>query len=488
MTNNMYNDNTGITPKPYDKDLEMAVLGALLIQNEAIFDVIDIIDENSFYIPAHQDIYRAIRKLSYKGTAIDIMTVAHHLKSRDKLDSIGGELYLAELTDRLASAAHIEFHAKIVQQKKVQRDLIDFGIKVKQMSEDKSAELDNLLAFAESELFKITDVTIKQEVVHVSSAIEDCLNDLEKRAQSKSDILGLPTGFNKIDRTMGPFQPSDLVIVAARPSMGKTAYALSLLRNMSLLFKKKGAMFSLEMATKQLMNRLVIAEAEINSMRFKNGKLKDDEWIRAERVGSQYENAPIYFDDTPMISIFELRSKCRKLKRTEGLDYIIIDYLQLMSGGKDFKGNSREAEISFISRSLKGLAKELNIPVIALSQLNRSVENRGGDKRPQLSDIRESGAIEQDADVVIFLHRPEYYGITVDTEGNSLIGLAEIIYAKFRNGKTGSVLLRWMHQFMKFTDRQEDIPNSKTQKETLKFETHNDVKPNEEFEEDDSPF
>lgn len=439
---------------PQEPELEKAVLGALLIQTDAIFTVMDILKAECFYEPIHQEIFQAILDLGTNHKPVDIMTVAHYLKSKDKLDIIGGEVYLAELTDRLATASHLEFHARIVHQKYVQRELIKSAAEIQKRSYDVGEDVEELINFAESEIFKISEGNIKSETQKINVILEQAISAIEEAAKNKSKLLGTPSGFSKLDRITSGWQPSDLVILAARPSMGKTAFVLSMARNMAVDYQKPVAVFSLEMASLQLVNRLISAEVEIRGDKIRLGELQPYEWQQLETRVKNLETAPLYIDDTPAISVFELRAKCRRLARTSGISAIIIDYLQLMTAGVDMKGN-REQEVSTISRSLKAIAKELNVPVLALSQLNRSVEARSGDKRPQLSDLRESGAIEQDADMVLFIHRPEYYGITTDTEGNSLMGLAEIIIAKHRNGATGSVWLKFIKEFAKFVDKPE---------------------------------
>jgi replicative DNA helicase len=414
---------------PQEPELEKAVLGALLIQTDAIFTVMDILKAECFYEPIHQEIFQAILDLGTNHKPVDIMTVAHYLKSKDKLDIIGGEVY-------------------------VQRELIKSAAEIQKRSYDVGEDVEELINFAESEIFKISEGNIKSETQKINVILEQAISAIEEAAKNKSKLLGTPSGFSKLDRITSGWQPSDLVILAARPSMGKTAFVLSMARNMAVDYQKPVAVFSLEMASLQLVNRLISAEVEIRGDKIRLGELQPYEWQQLETRVKNLETAPLYIDDTPAISVFELRAKCRRLARTSGISAIIIDYLQLMTAGVDMKGN-REQEVSTISRSLKAIAKELNVPVLALSQLNRSVEARSGDKRPQLSDLRESGAIEQDADMVLFIHRPEYYGITTDTEGNSLMGLAEIIIAKHRNGATGSVWLKFIKEFAKFVDKPE---------------------------------
>jgi replicative DNA helicase len=445
---------------PQANELEKAVLGALLIQNDAVFSIISVLKPESFYEPAHQEIYRSIINLATNHKPVDIITVAHELKSRDQLDIIGGEVYLADLTNRVATASHLEFHARLVHQKYIQRELIKSAAEIQRRSYDDSEDVEELINFAESEIFNLSEGNINKETVQINIVLDKALNAIEEASKNKNKLLGVPSGFSKIDRTTAGWQPSDLIIIAARPSMGKTAFVLSMARNMAVDHERPVAIFSLEMSSMQLVTRLISAESEIKGEKIKIGDLKEFEWQQLESKVKSLETAPIFIDDTPAISVFELRAKCRRLVRNHNIQAIIIDYLQLMTTGTDMKGN-REQEVSTISRSLKAIAKELNLPVIALSQLNRSVESRSGDKKPQLSDLRESGAIEQDADMVLFIHRPEYYGITNDSDGKSLINLAEIIIAKHRNGATDSCWLKFRKEFAKFVDIQdfEDLEN-----------------------------
>lgn len=482
---------------PQEKELEKAVLGALLIQNDAIFSIMDILTPESFYEPSHQVIYESIRDLGTNHKPVDIMTVAIDLKAKDKLDLIGGEVYLSELTDRVGTSSHLEFHARIVHQKYMQRELIKISSEIQKKSYDASQDVEELINFAEGEIFKLSEGGIKSETVRINTILAQAMDAIEKASQNKDELLGVPSGYTKMDRLTSGWQPSDLIIVAARPSMGKTAFILSMARNITVDSNRPFAIFSLEMSSLQLVNRLISAEVEINSAKIRRGELKDYEWAQLESRIKRLEEAPLFVDDTPAISVFELRAKCRRLVKSHNIQGIVIDYLQLMTAGVDMKGN-REQEVSMISRSLKALAKELNIPVIALSQLNRSVESRSGDKRPQLSDLRESGAIEQDADMVLFIHRPEYYGITTDQEGNSLSGLAEIIIAKHRNGATDSVWLKFKKEFARFDDKPDDIHEfgtndsqtfaSKINGENI-IETNDDITPNTSFEIDGvAPF
>jgi len=441
---------------PQALELEEAVIGAIMIERDAILSVLDILKPESFYKESHQTIYRAIVNLSMNEQPIDILTVTEELKRTEELEEVGGALHITQLTDRVASAAHLEFHARIVAQKYIQRELIRVSSEIQSKAYDESIDVDELLDFSEAQLFEIAEGNIKKETTRINLLIKDAIHQIEEASKREDSLSGVPSGFTKLDRLTSGWQRSDLVILAARPSMGKTAFVLSMARNMAVEHKRSVAVFSLEMASIQLVNRLIVSETELPSDRIRNGRLEPWEWEQLDYKIKNLVEAPIFIDDTPGISVFELRAKCRRLKNLYDVEIIIIDYLQLMTGPSD-KG-SREQEVSNISRSLKGIAKELNVPIIALSQLNRSVEMRTGNKRPQLSDLRESGAIEQDADLVLFIHRPEKYGIDQDEEGNSLKGIAEIIVAKHRNGAIGDVTLKFKDEFAKFTDLEDVEP------------------------------
>jgi replicative DNA helicase len=442
---------------PQALELEEAVLGAIMLEKDAIIGVIDILKPESFYKDSHQRIYRAIIDLFSNDKPIDILTVTEELKKEKHLDEVGGPYYIAQLTSRIASAAHVEFHARIIAQKYIQRELIRASSDIQSKAFDDSIDVNDLLDFSESQLFEIAQGNIKKESVKINLIIQEAIKQIEEASKREDGLSGVPTGFTKLDRLTSGWQRSDLIIIAARPSMGKTAFVLSMTRNMAIDHNKAVAIFSLEMASIQLVNRLISCETELPSGSIRNGKLSTEEWKHLESKIGPLSKAPIFIDDTPGISIFELRAKCRRLKKQHNIDIVIIDYLQLMTGPPETKGN-REQEVSIISRSLKGIAKELEVPVIALSQLNRSVEMRTGNKRPQLSDLRESGAIEQDADLVCFIHRPEKYGILEDEDGNSTIGIAEIIVAKHRNGAIGDVRLRFRDFIARFVDLEDIEP------------------------------
>jgi replicative DNA helicase len=441
---------------PQALDLEEAVLGAIMLEKDAILSVLDILKPECFYQETHQKIYSVAVDLSMREKPIDLLTVTEELKKKELLEVVGGASYITQLTSRVGSAAHLEYHARIIAQKYIQRELIRVSSEIQIKSFDETIDVDDLLDFSERELLNIAEGNIKKETVKLNKLISDALNQIEEAGKSADSLSGVPSGYTQLDRLTSGWQRSDLVIVAARPSMGKTAFVLSMARNIAVEHNRPVAIFSLEMSSIQLVNRLIVAETQLASDKIRNGRLENFEWQQLEYKIKDLEEAPMYIDDTPAISVFELRAKCRRLKQKYDVEAIIIDYLQLMTGPSNTSG-SREQEVSNISRSLKSIAKELNVPIIALSQLNRSVEMRSGNKRPQLSDLRESGAIEQDADLVLFIHRPEYYGLDTDEEGNSLKGIAEIIVAKHRNGPIGDIQLKFIREFAKFIDLDDAI-------------------------------
>lgn len=443
----------GKTP-PQALDLEQAVLGALMVEKQAILDIQGLLVPESFYDDRHQIIYQAILELSSRIEPIDLYTVANQLSRMGELDRVGGASYLAQLTQKVGSAAHVDFHAKIVAQKYVQRLLITASTEIQEQSFDEDQDVTQLLDFAEGEIFKIAEGNIKRDVQRSRDIVSKAIQMIEEAAQKPDGLSGVPSGFTDLDRLTLGWQRSDLVIIAARPSMGKTAFVLTLARNIAVDYDKAVAFFSLEMSSVQLMSRLIIGESGLDSNTIKSGRLSPDQWKHLEVSVKPLSAAQLFIDDTPALSIFEFRSKVRRLKAQHNIEIIIIDYLQLMTVGaiESKGGGNREQEVAMISRSLKAIAKELNVPILALSQLSRNVESRGGSKRPQLSDLRESGAIEQDADIVAFIHRPEYYGLTVDEAGVPTAGLAEIIVAKHRNGAVDTVKLRFRSEQAKFVD------------------------------------
>ncbi|MEQ8358230.1 MAG: replicative DNA helicase [Cytophagales bacterium] len=438
--------------QPQASDLEMAVLGALMLEKDALTNVIEILRPESFYVEKNKIIYEAILKLFGNSEPVDILTVTNQLKKTGQLIQAGGPFYLTELTNRVNSAANIEYHARVILEQAIKRELISISSGIQTKAFEDTQDALELLDEAGASIFEISDRNVRKDYQGMTELMRMAIDELENKKNQKDGLTGVPSGFTKLDRVTSGWQKSDMVIIAARPAMGKTAFVMSALRNAAVDHDTPVAIFSLEMSSLQLVNRLISAEAELESDKIKTGQLQEYEWTQLYEKTKRISNAPIFIDDTPGLSILELRAKCRKLKQQHDIQLIIIDYLQLMSGDLSKKGGNREQEIASISRSLKNIAKELNVPVIALSQLSRAVETRGGDKRPMLSDLRESGSIEQDADMVLFLYRPEYYGITQDTDGGPTEGMGEIIIAKHRNGSLADVKLRFVGKYTKFMD------------------------------------
>jgi replicative DNA helicase len=438
---------------PQAVDVEKAVLGAMLIDREAVPKALEVLDDSAFYSPLHQKIYRAMNGLFERSEPVDAVTVTEEMRKMGTLDPSGDPLYLTELTMNVSTAANVEYHARIILEKSLMRSLISSSTEVASRAYNETEDALDLLDEAESKIFSISERRLKKSFTPLHSALAETMETLQALHGTHGGITGVPSGFTKLDDKTGGFQKSDLIIVAGRPSQGKTAFALSIARNAALHKDKKTAVaiFSLEMAEQQLIIRLLAAEAKVNAHELRTGRLHEDKWKNLSRNVGRLADAKIFIDDTPALSILELRAKARRLKAEHGIGLVIADYLQLIQGPKN--AESREREISMISRSLKALAKELNIPVIALSQLNRAVEARG-DKRPMLADLRESGAIEQDADVVIFVHRPESYGILEikDEEFGTIPseGVAELIIGKQRNGPTDVIRLAFRKEYAGF--------------------------------------
>ena len=442
--------------QPQAPDLERVVLGALMIDKDAFPMVSDILKPKTFYEPRNQKVFQAVQALAVAEKPIDIMTVIEELKHQGTLEEVGGPAYIVELSSHVVSSAHIEYHSRILAQKSLARELIAFSSVVATKAFDESVDVDELMQEAESLLFELARKNMRKDYTQIDPVLMQAVDILQKAAANKGGLTGIPTGFTKLDEMTSGWQPSDLVIIAGRPAMGKTSFALSLAKNVAVDYQMPIAFFSLEMNNVQLVNRLISNVCEISGNKILNGQLDELEWKRLDTNIRRLQGAPIYIDDTPGMSIFELSTKAKRLVREKGVKLIMIDYLQLMNANGS-KFGSRQEEVSTISRSLKGLAKDLDIPVIALSQLNRTVENRDGldGKRPQLSDLRESGAIEQDADIVIFVHRPEYYHLYQDEHGNDLRGMAQIIIAKHRKGATGDVLLNFRGEYTRFQNPEE---------------------------------
>lgn len=441
---------------PNAVDFERLVIGTFLIDKKGLDHSIDLLTPEVFYDPRHQVIFSTILKLYEGNHPVDLMTIIQDLKKEEKLSQAGGDHYIIDLTMGVSSSAHIEYHVRVILEKYILRSLINVSANVIDSSYKESTDVFELLDKAEQSFFEITNGTIKKGFDTANTLVKQAIDTI-KSLKDKEGISGVPSGFRDIDKETGGWQNSDLIIIAARPAMGKTAFLLSMARNIAVGHKIPMALFSLEMASVQLITRMIASETRISSEKLRKGTLDDEEWQRLFSNVSELENAPLYIDETPSLSIFDFRAKCRRLVMQHGVRLIMVDYLQLMTAGGGGKGTgNREQEISMISRSLKAIAKELNVPVIALSQLSRSVETRPG-KRPQLSDLRESGAIEQDADIVSFIFRPEYYKITVwdnDEEGQetSTENQAELIIAKHRNGATADVRLSFLKHFAKFGD------------------------------------
>jgi replicative DNA helicase len=436
---------------PQAVDLEEVVLGAMMIDKKGVDEVIDILQPEAFYKESHQLIFNAIISLFEKQEPIDIKTVSFQLKKDGNLNSVGGDYYLIELSQKVSSSAHIEFHSRIILQKFIQRKLISISNDIIEDSYDETSDVFDLLDKAESKIYDISQRNLKKNTQSAEDLVLAAKKKIEEISK-KEGLSGIASGFGEIDRLTSGWQPSDLIIVAARPGMGKTAFTLSMARNITVENNIPVAFFSLEMSAIQLITRLISSETGLNSEKLRTGKLEKFEWELLNVKVTNLENAPLYIDDTPSLSIFELRAKARRLSSQYGIKLIVVDYLQLMTLGSSQKSGNREQEISTISRNLKALAKELDIPIIALSQLSRAVELRGGTKRPILSDLRESGAIEQDADIVSFLYRPEYYKIDEwdDEERSPALGQAEFIVAKHRNGGLSSIKLKFINSLGKF--------------------------------------
>ncbi|MFO8055361.1 MAG: replicative DNA helicase [Bacteroidales bacterium] len=441
---------------PQAVDMEQAVLGAMMLEKEAVNQAIDILKPEMFYKEVHNKIYKAIQQLFSKAEPIDILTVTNELKSQGELDIVGGPYYISQLTNRVASSANVEFHARIISQKFIQRELIRISSQIITDAFEDTTDVFDLLDRAEQNLFSVSEENLRRSSESMQTLIAAAISNIEEAGRQEGHVSGVPSGFTQLDRLTSGWQKSDLVVLAARPGMGKTAFVLSMARNMSVDHQIPVAFFSLEMSALQLVTRLISSETELEAEKLKKGQLEKFEYEQLNSKVNSLVDAPLYIDDTPALSIFELRAKSRRLKAQHDIQMIIVDYLQLMSAVGLDAGN-REQEISTISRSLKSLAKELNIPVITLSQLNRSVETRGGPKKPVLSDLRESGAIEQDADMVCFIYRPEYYMIDEGEEGESTKGLAKIIIAKHRNGPLDEIKLKFIPNFAKFRDMDEDM-------------------------------
>jgi len=442
---------------PQSLETERLVLGALMIDKDAFTVVSEILRPETFYEPRNQYVYAAIQRLTFDERPVDVITVVEQLKRDGTLEKVGGEMYVYDLTASVASSAHVEYHSRILAQKFLARQLISFASQIETKAFDETNDIDIVMQEAEGSLFELSQKNMKQDYTQIDPVVKQAVEIMQKAASNKGGLTGVPSGYTKLDDMTSGWQKSDLVIIAGRPAMGKTSFALSIAKNIAVDHRLPIAFFSLEMNNVQLVNRLISNTCEIEGKKVMNGQLDDADWNRFDKNIGKLLGAPLYIDDTPGLSIFELRTKARRLVREKKVELIMIDYLQLMNAN-GMKFGNRQEEVSTISRSLKSLAKELDIPILALSQLNRSVETRDSSaskvdgKRPQLSDLRESGAIEQDADMVLFVHRPEYYHILHDENGNDLHGMAQIIIAKHRKGAVGDVLLNFRGEYTRFAN------------------------------------
>jgi replicative DNA helicase len=430
---------------PHNLDAERSVLGAILVENEALHKAQEMLREGDFYREGHRRIFRAMGQLSERSTNIDLVTLKNEMTKDGTLDSTGGTAYIASLVDGVPRSANVEYYARIVREKAVLRNLIVSSNRIISdcLADDGNAV--DVLDSAERSIFQIAQDQLRPGFVPIRDIAQESLKAIEEMQERRELITGLPTGFARFNELTSGLQPADLIIVAGRPSMGKTTLALNIAQHVGVREKKQVGMFSLEMTQQQLFMRLLCGQARVDAHRLRTGRLGKDEWQKLSLAFGELSNAPIYIDDSPGLTVMEMRAKARRLKAEKGLDLLFIDYLQLMHAGG--RRENRTQEISEISRSLKGLAKELNIPVVAMSQLSRAPEQRGRDHRPQLSDLRESGAIEQDADVVLFIFREEVYNRTEENEGR-----AQLIIGKQRNGPIGMIDLAFIKQYTKFED------------------------------------
>lgn len=437
-------DLTNERMPPQAIEAEMAVLGAMLIENDAVSRAIEILDDSAFYRTAHQKIFRAGVNLFEQQKRVDLLTISDALEKMGDLDEVGGAYYLTELANRVPSAASVEFYAKIVLEKSLLRKLITVATEITAEAYEAREDATDLIDSAEQKIFSLSEKKLRKGFAHISPILHDTFEIIDSYHQRKGTVTGVPTGFNELDKLTSGFQNSDLIIVAGRPSMGKTAFCLNIARNVAVLHEIPVGVFSLEMSNTQLTMRMLCSEALVDSHKVRTGRLPDQEWQKLSRSVGRLDVAPIFIDDSAALSVLEVRAKARRLKAENNVGLLIVDYLQLVRGPKS--SESRQIEISMISQSLKALAKELDVPVVALSQLSRAVESRGGDRRPILSDLRESGAIEQDADVVMAIYRPEVYGPTEEE------GVAEVIILKQRNGPTGTVKLAFQKDYVLFAN------------------------------------
>jgi len=477
---------------PQALDLEEAVLGAMMIDKEAIDTVIDILHPDVFYKEQHTLIYNALFNLFQESQPTDLLTVSEQLRKDGSLDAIGGDYYLVSLTQKVASSAHVEYHARIILEKYIKRSLIGISSEIIEESYDETADVFDVLDGAESKLFEVSQGNLKKSSEDAQTLVSQAIKKIQEISKQEG-MSGVPSGFTKIDAITSGWQDSDLIVIAARPGMGKTAFVMSMAKNMAINFEIPVAIFSLEMSSVQLITRMISSETGLTSEKLRKGNLLPHEWEQLNVKVKNLTKAPIFIDDTPSLSIFDLRAKARRLVSQHGVKVIIIDYLQLMTAAVNNKSGNREQEISTISRNLKALAKELSIPVVTLSQLSRAVETRGGVKRPLLSDLRESGAIEQDADIVSFIYRPEYYGLIEwdDEDRTPCASQAEFIFAKHRNGGLDNIRMKFTGHLAQFSDLEEGFTTSFTSKmngENIIPDSAKNTDPSEAFDDGDVPF
>jgi replicative DNA helicase len=439
-------DMTALKLPPQNLEAEQSVLGAVLIDNDALNKILEILTPDQFYKDSHRRIFSAILDLSERNESIDLITLTDHLKAKGELELVGGAAYLSALVNSVPTAANVRQHSKIIAEKALLRSLINVATEIIAQGYEDSGRVEDLLDRAESTIFGISERKIRQSFTSIKDMIKDSFATIEKLAERKERVTGVATGFTDMDEKLAGLQPADLIIIAGRPSMGKTALALGIAQHAAIEKRATCAIFSLEMSKEQLVLRMLCSEARVDAHKVRTGYTGRADWPRLTTAAGRLTDAPIFIDDTPALSVLEMRAKARRLKADRGLDLIIVDYLQLMRGRGD--SETREREISEISRSLKALAKELNVPVIALSQLSRAVESRGGEKRPVLADLRESGAIEQDADVVLFIYRQEVY----EPDKEEVRGIADVNIAKQRNGPVGNLKMQFNSSYTRFED------------------------------------
>ncbi len=449
-------DTLAARETPWSAEAEQAVLGAMLLDPDAALKGAELLDDLAFYRDAHRRLFRTMAKILERGDVVDPVILRDELQRHGDLDAAGGIGYIADLLDVVPTAANIEYHCRIVKERALRRRLIEAGTEIVQAAYDGPQQIDALLDQAEQRIFEVSFQRAAEEVVRIKELMWKAMERIEARHRGEESVQGVASGYTDLDAMTNGFQNSDLIVVAARPSMGKTAFCLNVAANAALEAKVPTAIFSLEMSRHQLVERLLAAESFVDLSRLRSGRLRDDDYPKMSRAAGLLGTAPIWIDDTPALTLLELRSKARRLKAEHHIGLMVVDYLQLLSAPS--RTESRQDEISFISRSLKALARELETPVIALSQLSRAPEQRGGDRRPMLSDLRDSGAIEQDADLVLFIYRAEMYPSLVQRDGGAQEGVAELILAKHRNGPTGTMTLAFHKQYTRFENYAEREP------------------------------